>query len=225
MLFPNGVATSVLSLVTNITATGLIAYKAWHHRRMVKQHLSTGSARTRAERTLTLLVESGIVYCILWVFVVAYQVTVDTFWFWVSYPSYILETKYSYNFTKGFQYIVEGCLVPLIGLYPTLIILLVSLDKSHCENNFSYRSRDIPPLRIPHSHGIFPQVRVIPERVISIARDSMASPTSSSRDLTAQNYDGMQYKAGDLENATDLDAAVEMSVLPGSQNRISDMMV
>ncbi|KAI0706674.1 hypothetical protein C8Q76DRAFT_629595, partial [Earliella scabrosa] len=62
-----GLAASVLSLVTNTAATTLIAYKAWSHRQLVRSHLRVGNKRTRVEKVLALLVESGICYCILWV--------------------------------------------------------------------------------------------------------------------------------------------------------------
>ncbi|KAI0744346.1 hypothetical protein C8Q80DRAFT_1107552, partial [Daedaleopsis nitida] len=62
-----GLAAGTVSLFTNLTATGLIAYKAWYYRRFLKRNLFMGSARTRLERNLTLFIESGLAYCILWV--------------------------------------------------------------------------------------------------------------------------------------------------------------
>ncbi|KAI0706657.1 hypothetical protein C8Q76DRAFT_801054 [Earliella scabrosa] len=62
-----GMAATVLSLVTNCVATLLIAYRAWQHRALVKSQLRQGCPLTRVERTLALLVESGVLYCALWV--------------------------------------------------------------------------------------------------------------------------------------------------------------
>ncbi|KAI0744355.1 hypothetical protein C8Q80DRAFT_1186454 [Daedaleopsis nitida] len=136
-----GLATCILSLVTNVAATSLIGYKAWHHRRLVAQHLRMGSTRTRVERTLTLFVESGSVYCILWIFVVAYQAGSNASSF-IGSTKQVEESEY----TRGFYYVVEGCLIPLIGIYPTLIIILVALDQSHCDTNFTYGSKVAPPI-------------------------------------------------------------------------------
>ncbi|KAI0808344.1 hypothetical protein C8Q74DRAFT_1187806, partial [Fomes fomentarius] len=62
-----GTAAAILSLVTNLVATSLIGLKAWQHRRLVRAHLTQGTMRTQVERTLLLLVESGLLYCTLWV--------------------------------------------------------------------------------------------------------------------------------------------------------------
>ncbi|EIW51972.1 uncharacterized protein TRAVEDRAFT_85658, partial [Trametes versicolor FP-101664 SS1] len=62
-----GVAASGLSLLSNIFTTTLIAYKAWEHRRIFKDNLDGLSVTTQAQRILTLLAESGVAYCILWV--------------------------------------------------------------------------------------------------------------------------------------------------------------
>ena len=37
------------------------------HRRIIMTYLKSSSPRTQVERTLALLVESGIMYCIFWV--------------------------------------------------------------------------------------------------------------------------------------------------------------
>ncbi len=140
-----GLAASIISLLTNVTATGLIAYKAWcvhteksysirhsrihslydfrTHRRFIGSHLQMGSTRTRAEKGLALLVESGIAYCFLWVCLVSLLsgAIPQSFlqMFMVIYQSL---TTYNVNthsdkdsqFTLGFHYVVDGCLISLI---------------------------------------------------------------------------------------------------------------
>jgi len=51
-----------LSLATNIVATGCIAYGLWRHRRLVVSHLGQG---TRVQKVLSLLVDTGVIYCVL----------------------------------------------------------------------------------------------------------------------------------------------------------------
>ncbi|KAI0313367.1 hypothetical protein OF83DRAFT_1065611, partial [Amylostereum chailletii] len=63
-----GLAAFVLSLVTNLWATSQIGWKAWcatptSH----KKHLRQGGARTRSEKIMALFIESGLVYCLIWV--------------------------------------------------------------------------------------------------------------------------------------------------------------
>ncbi|KAI0706699.1 hypothetical protein C8Q76DRAFT_629649, partial [Earliella scabrosa] len=65
-----GFAASVFSLTNNVMATSFIAYKAWYHRRVIKASFKESSPRTRVERVLALLVESGTVYCVLWVSII-----------------------------------------------------------------------------------------------------------------------------------------------------------
>ncbi|RDX41689.1 hypothetical protein OH76DRAFT_1364096, partial [Lentinus brumalis] len=62
-----GIAAAMLSLLTNMVATLLIAYRAWEHRVLIMSHLKGCSTRSQVERTLALLVESGVLYCALWV--------------------------------------------------------------------------------------------------------------------------------------------------------------
>ncbi|KAL0566707.1 hypothetical protein V5O48_015295, partial [Marasmius crinis-equi] len=59
------VANLVFSLLLNITSTGLIAFKAWRFRRWIKFDLSNiKNRRTRGEKIMALLVESGSLYCL-----------------------------------------------------------------------------------------------------------------------------------------------------------------
>ncbi|KIK69447.1 hypothetical protein GYMLUDRAFT_35508 [Collybiopsis luxurians FD-317 M1] len=53
----------VVSLVVNIFATGLIAWKAWNYHRAMKE--ASVHKRTRAQNILLLLIESGAIYCMI----------------------------------------------------------------------------------------------------------------------------------------------------------------
>ncbi|KAL0565311.1 hypothetical protein V5O48_016713 [Marasmius crinis-equi] len=59
------VANLVFSLLLNLTSTALIAVKAWRFRRWIKFDLGNlKSRRTRGEKIMALLVESGSLYCL-----------------------------------------------------------------------------------------------------------------------------------------------------------------
>ncbi|KAI0752534.1 hypothetical protein C8Q80DRAFT_459599 [Daedaleopsis nitida] len=118
-----GLVASVFSLLANAVSTSLIAYKAWDHRKLVRMSLGSGSTRSRVERSLGLLVESGSIYCLLWLFIVVYQACAIT----LTAPTFIYR----------FHFFVEGCLIALIGIYPTLIIILVAMNQSQCEATLS----------------------------------------------------------------------------------------
>ncbi|KAM5542767.1 hypothetical protein V8D89_003728 [Ganoderma adspersum] len=67
---------AILSLAINLIATGLIGYKGWAHWRLLRRHLGpSGAQKSRAVKTLALLVESGAIYCILLIIMVVYKAT------------------------------------------------------------------------------------------------------------------------------------------------------
>ncbi|KAM5542712.1 hypothetical protein V8D89_003673 [Ganoderma adspersum] len=111
-------ASVVLSLSTNVLATSLVAYKAWVHRQLLKQHLASAGTTSQVLKALALLIESGCIYCVLLVFVIVYQT--DTT------PS----GRAGLMFNKFGAYFTYGCLVPLVAIYPTIIIVLVALKRS-----------------------------------------------------------------------------------------------
>ncbi|KAI9450481.1 hypothetical protein BJY52DRAFT_1191834 [Lactarius psammicola] len=90
-------------LGTNILSTLLIAWKAWEYRRNVSAHLRKGSPSDRAEKILALLIESGFVYCLLWVF-------------------YLLT---AFNVLPGSgSYTVNLVMLFLSSMYPAIIIII-----------------------------------------------------------------------------------------------------
>ncbi|RPD55644.1 hypothetical protein L226DRAFT_573037 [Lentinus tigrinus ALCF2SS1-7] len=118
-----GIVTSCVSLLTNVIATALIAYRTWQHRRDIMTYLKESSPDTQVGRTLALLVESGLLYCCLWVLVTLYVI------------ADISQSPTLIGFGKGFTYVMRGCLVPLMGMYPTLIVIICAIDKSLYEDS------------------------------------------------------------------------------------------
>ncbi|KAI0054231.1 hypothetical protein BV25DRAFT_1782085, partial [Artomyces pyxidatus] len=92
------------TLATNVCATLLIAYKAWHYRVAVKAHLNEDNAATKVEKILALLVESGVVYCVMWILYVLAAFRI---------------------FPNPGPSIMDGIMVQVSGIYPTVIIILV----------------------------------------------------------------------------------------------------
>ncbi|KAE9395546.1 hypothetical protein BT96DRAFT_997570 [Gymnopus androsaceus JB14] len=107
-------------LITNLVTTFSIAYKAWIHRRNLRLLLSgTGTTFTRVQKVLMLLADSGIVYCALW----------------IAYTGVVLSVQ-----TETIPFQVYTSVMPIISaIYPVLIILLTSLEKSEddSENDIS----------------------------------------------------------------------------------------
>ncbi|KAJ7161138.1 hypothetical protein C8R46DRAFT_1285140 [Mycena filopes] len=107
------------SLVTNASCTILIGFRAWQHRRAMRA-LQINSRRMSTERVLSLLVESGFIYCLFWL--TQYILFVD-----ISRDS---PMAYVYEFFSSM-----GDQVP--GMYPTLIIVIVNLHYTIWEESSS----------------------------------------------------------------------------------------
>ena len=144
-----GAVAASLSLLTNFTATMLIVYRTWcvtaslshrwsmkitdalrrEHRHIVMWYLQESSPRTQVERTLGLLVESGLLYCAFWVRPLSDR--------WAVFPTavcscqrrgrsprrtnmlvqgliVIYEWSYASAYKYGFYHVIRGSLVPLV---------------------------------------------------------------------------------------------------------------
>ncbi|KAI1791450.1 hypothetical protein LXA43DRAFT_429758 [Ganoderma leucocontextum] len=123
-----------LSLFSNTASTSLVGYRAWKHRRDTRV-----LGATKVEGLLTLLIESGLAYCVLWTFILGSQIA------WIASPSSLGAS----NWSAGIVYFTQGCLIAFVGLYPTLIIALVAMNKSRAENQSSGYS-------LPTPRGTFP---------------------------------------------------------------------
>ncbi|KAI0319942.1 hypothetical protein OF83DRAFT_695056 [Amylostereum chailletii] len=119
-----------LSLATNVWSTGLIAYKAWHYRRSISAHFQRCNKKSMVEKLLTLLLESGAIYsCIQAAFVVTFALSPQ------SESSITLK-------------LIMPRIVPQIsGIYPTIIIVLVCFQKTHCDRQFTYPDVEVARVR------------------------------------------------------------------------------
>ncbi|KAN0103693.1 hypothetical protein V8E52_011718 [Russula decolorans] len=156
------------TLATNLLSTLLIGIQAWRNRDVLFNHLSRRSAAIRVEKVLAMLVESGFVYCCIWVLylISTYRVLPDP-WF----------------------AILNASLVYFSGLYPTVIIIFVVLRKSpthtitkqHASMHFSdrpYPTTVETPVRIPMSI-----IRSPPEVTHNTDSDLTVLPSPSSPHL------------------------------------------
>ncbi|KAJ8089056.1 hypothetical protein PM082_014304 [Marasmius tenuissimus] len=102
-----------LSLLTNFTSTSLIVVVAWRHRQFLRDgNLSGGKSST--QQILITLVESGFVYCLVWL------TQLDLF----------IQADYAYTF----KFFVQGFIGPfgdqISAIYVMSIIVLVKKKRS-----------------------------------------------------------------------------------------------
>ncbi|KAI5835011.1 hypothetical protein K523DRAFT_411886 [Schizophyllum commune Tattone D] len=103
---PRALAITIPFLFTNVVAITLVGRRAWTYLRSIKQRLGL-SRRTQIENILFLLLESGSLYCLVWVVYLVSEFTAgaDTF-----NPVRIVGT------------VVHN----ISGIYPTIVILAVT---------------------------------------------------------------------------------------------------
>ncbi|KAF7341392.1 hypothetical protein MVEN_01875900 [Mycena venus] len=102
------------SVGTNVLCTILIGRKALQHRKMMRALNVHRKSRMSTEKVLSILVESGFIYSLLWLStVVAYipAITRDTPWYYVYEVLQPISTQ-------------------IAGMYPTVVIVIVNLQRT-----------------------------------------------------------------------------------------------
>ncbi|KAI0053663.1 hypothetical protein FA95DRAFT_473983 [Auriscalpium vulgare] len=129
------VAGYALTLATNAMATALIAYRAWlHYRSSSTVRIRIGRDRTLA--VLLLLVESGAIYCVIWI------------------ADIVLWTLPASTVGGSFDFLVP--LIPqLMTMYPTVIVVLCAMQRSYTDTITLEKSDDLLPTayRSPNHPG------------------------------------------------------------------------
>ncbi|KAK7437618.1 hypothetical protein VKT23_018517 [Stygiomarasmius scandens] len=117
------IVSSAALLVTNLTATSLIAYRAWYYRKYIKDHIGSASGSKRVEKILILLVESGSIFCVLWLVALLGS---------IGLLNEVAETYFT------------SVLPHAETIYPNIIILLTTLQKTHCDTTLQGQSVSQP---------------------------------------------------------------------------------
>lgn len=102
-----------LSFTTNILCTTLIAFKTWQYRKVMVHYLGRARRRTAAEKVLTLFMESGFLYIVLYIL--------------QAIPIYRVQLTPWGNLAFN---VVNAIIQQAMGTYPTVIIVLVRMHKS-----------------------------------------------------------------------------------------------
>ncbi|THV00455.1 hypothetical protein K435DRAFT_446618 [Dendrothele bispora CBS 962.96] len=104
-------------LFTNLVAVSLIGYKTWSHRKDVQWNLMTSDgAGSRVQKILWLLIESGLIYCVIW----------------VSYIVVEMKTAESKGSAEEpFSSLLYTGVTPLLAaLFPVIVIFMAALEDS-----------------------------------------------------------------------------------------------
>ncbi|KAF8911245.1 hypothetical protein CPB85DRAFT_1221073 [Mucidula mucida] len=101
-----------LSLLTNVVTTALVGVMAWEHRRLLMIAPGQLHSKSKVNKIMVLLVESGFIYCLFWL------TQVINF---IEMPDGNIYYLYFVLSRMGDQ---------ISGLYPTVIIVLVGLQQT-----------------------------------------------------------------------------------------------
>ncbi|KAF9257700.1 hypothetical protein L218DRAFT_910207 [Marasmius fiardii PR-910] len=137
------VANLAFSLLLNLSATGLIAYKAWQFRRWIKFELKAiRGGRTRGEKIMALLIESGVLYCISVISTLVFAV--------IRLPVGTLGDFYT------------PVNIQIAGMYPLVVLLLVNHGRSLEQTMFGKDTTNNAPrsmARISNDHRTLETIR------------------------------------------------------------------
>ncbi|KAJ7282870.1 hypothetical protein C8J57DRAFT_1296814 [Mycena rebaudengoi] len=130
----------VLSLISNISATGVVGATAWQHRKLIRAAFSDQVKSTGSGRVLALIVESGVLYCLSGIFLLVSSL--------IRLPHGTLGGLYA------------PIHVQIAGAYPTIVILLVhntrrSLNDATFSDIYSEIADPPPSRHIQSSHSTF----------------------------------------------------------------------
>ncbi|PIL36718.1 hypothetical protein GSI_00407 [Ganoderma sinense ZZ0214-1] len=127
-----------LSLAGNFIATALTAGKACRFRSSLRKHLEAGMGSSRREKVAILLVESGLVYTLLWIVVAAlYGAGVQDLFA-------VFDLLEATNLWTAYAVFLQGGIVPLVAIYPTVVIIFVALGRSQVDKEFWTSRRRTP---------------------------------------------------------------------------------
>lgn len=162
-------------LATNIVATSLIGYKTWTYRRFIRQNIIGKNRKTSIQKILAILVESGTLYCFVWIaLIVCGTVPIS-----------------------GVRAVDTGASADLFlsvsshiaGIYPTIIVVLVSMQNTVWD--VSGFTSDV----LSKPQFIAPETDILPKTTghENISRPTLSTKTSASTQIG--DADWMELKA------------------------------
>ncbi|KAI0310838.1 hypothetical protein OF83DRAFT_1069892 [Amylostereum chailletii] len=126
------------AVATTAAATLLIGYKTWEHRQRIRKDLTSAAPRTRVEKIMVILVESGVLYFLF-------------FLESVISSSGNLTDKEGATPTLAFASTVyEYMTSHIVGIYPTIIVVLVNWQKSYIDTTTKSTITPNHVLHLPH---------------------------------------------------------------------------
>ncbi|KAJ7592266.1 hypothetical protein C8J56DRAFT_1131821 [Mycena floridula] len=188
-----------IHMLLYICLFGTFAYKVWNMAReyqvQIRQNLFLSkNRRTKVERVLILLTESGSIYCLLWVAVL------------------VIDLKSSND--QSLSYVLISSIIPSLvisqAIYPIIIVLLVALEKDNLESTVNDQSflQSLQFASRPQVPTVTQSDDVTPDSTTSHIDSVMPDPATDDRlDPTMDN--GPDSKTNDIAVAEPLEEKME----------------
>ncbi|KAJ6529022.1 hypothetical protein DFH09DRAFT_1185427 [Mycena vulgaris] len=161
------------SFVTNATCTILIGFKAWQHRKATRALNIVGDKRRMsADKILSILVESGFIYCLFWL-------TQLILFFDISRGTPLI---YAYELFSGMGDQISG-------MYPTLIIVIVNFHQTIWEPASSLTTSGAAGSTMQWATGskrTVPTETIHSQRGVSVRLDIESSAGMSMGDMSSK---------------------------------------
>ncbi|KAI0320046.1 hypothetical protein OF83DRAFT_671440 [Amylostereum chailletii] len=136
-----------VSLAANVWATAMVAYRTWKHRRDVRRYLNNRTRKSAVEAAFLLLVESGVLYAILWILNTISEIAIST-----------LSPVSVFSAAMSAELVWSSGMNQIPGIYLTVVILVVSFQQSHFESTLT-KMRSGAEISVPFSFRV-PQTTV-----------------------------------------------------------------
>ncbi|VDB83431.1 unnamed protein product [Peniophora sp. CBMAI 1063] len=166
----------IITCVPNLFATIVIGYQAWVHWKDVRQFVQR-SSMSHGLVVLTMVVESGVVYV-------------------VTVASYIAILGATHN-TETVAYY----LIPLIALYPTIVIVLVTTRRTVLEQSISFASSKKKRKNVRFTQPTRGHPHSAADRSSSDGTSSQASETAGILEETRSRTESSDGSSIDLGHA------------------------
>ncbi|ETW82576.1 hypothetical protein HETIRDRAFT_426200 [Heterobasidion irregulare TC 32-1] len=125
------------TLATNLISTIFMAVKSWQHRRLIKTYLGDVCTKSQTGSILALLIETGSMYCLMYMRQISFFVVAVWSGFWENYTGNIL---------------VLGGMVQISGSYPTAVIALAAFQKTAWDMSIGMASRNVSERHVAPRH-------------------------------------------------------------------------
>ncbi|ETW82602.1 hypothetical protein HETIRDRAFT_426215 [Heterobasidion irregulare TC 32-1] len=124
-----------LMLLTNIVATSSIAVTAWRHRRFIMANLGPKSKKTHAEKILVLLIESGMLYCLI--------CATPILFLFIKLPTEVYMIQWMWP-----------TMTHISGIYPTGVLLIVAIKRTIWDSLSEFENQvSLPDIRFRSAPG------------------------------------------------------------------------